>query len=137
MSVWPTEIRLNGARDRLSITFEDGARYALRAEYLRKTLNYHSHKYYVEDSPEIEDYEYDKLLRELEELEAAHPELVTPDSPTQRVGGEAGVERINTGGNLAPLLGGRGDVHVREFVQRGVRPNHREPASISRRRAAT
>ncbi|MFO7161236.1 MAG: NAD-dependent DNA ligase LigA, partial [[Clostridium] cellulosi] len=62
---------------------------AKRAEELRKLLNYHNYQYYVLDNPEIEDYEYDKLLRELEEIEAAHPELITPDSPTQRVGGEA------------------------------------------------
>lgn len=60
-----------------------------RAEELRSLLNYHNYKYYVEDSPEIEDYEYDRLLRELEEIEAAHPDLVTSDSPTQRVGGSA------------------------------------------------
>jgi DNA ligase (NAD+) len=60
-----------------------------RAAQLRAQLRYHSHKYYVEDAPELDDYAYDMLLRELEELEAAHPELVTPDSPTQRVGGAA------------------------------------------------
>lgn len=62
---------------------------AARANELRATLSRHNHLYYVLDAPEIEDFEYDRLLRELEELEAAHPELVTPDSPTQRVGGEA------------------------------------------------
>lgn len=56
-----------------------------RIEELRRQLNYHNHKYYVEDHPEIEDYEYDRMLRDLETLEAEHPELVTPDSPTQRV----------------------------------------------------
>lgn len=60
-----------------------------RAEELRRLLEYHSKRYYEEDSPEITDYEYDMLFRELEELEAAHPELVTPDSPTRRVGGRA------------------------------------------------
>lgn len=60
-----------------------------RAEKLREELNYHNRRYYVDDNPEIEDYVYDRMMRELEELEAAHPELVTPDSPTQRVGGEA------------------------------------------------
>ena len=57
-----------------------------RIEELRRQLNYHNHKYYVEDNPEIEDYEYDRMLRELETLEAEHPQLITPDSPTQRVG---------------------------------------------------
>jgi len=57
-----------------------------RIQDLRSLLLYHNHKYYVEDAPEIDDYEYDLLYRELEALEAAHPELVTPDSPTRRVG---------------------------------------------------
>ncbi len=56
---------------------------------LRRTLNEHNYNYYVLDDPKISDYEYDHLLRELENLEAAHPELITPDSPTQRVGGQA------------------------------------------------
>ena len=60
-----------------------------RAGELRDILNYHSHKYYVEDSPEIEDFEYDRLMRELSDIEDKYPELVTPDSPTRRVGGNA------------------------------------------------
>lgn len=60
-----------------------------RAEELRSQIIYHNNRYYNEDSPEISDFEYDMLLRELEQIEADHPELVTPDSPTQRVGGEA------------------------------------------------
>lgn len=60
-----------------------------RAKELRDLLNYHSHKYYVEDDPEIGDYEYDMLQRELAEIEKDYPELITPDSPTQRVGGSA------------------------------------------------
>ncbi|MCQ2479084.1 MAG: NAD-dependent DNA ligase LigA [Clostridia bacterium] len=60
-----------------------------RAEELRDSLNYHSHKYYVEDAPEIEDFEYDMMLRELENIEEKYPELVTADSPTRRVGGKA------------------------------------------------
>lgn len=60
-----------------------------RAEALRKAIRHHSYLYYVLDRPEITDFEFDKLYRELVDLEAAHPELVTPDSPTQRVGGKA------------------------------------------------
>lgn len=60
-----------------------------RAKELRDLLNYHSHKYYVEDNPEIEDFEYDRLMRELSDIEDKFPELVTPDSPTRRVGGSA------------------------------------------------
>ena len=58
-------------------------------DQLRRQLNEHNYRYYVLDQPTIQDYEYDRMLRRLEELEAAHPELVTPDSPTQRVGGQA------------------------------------------------
>ena len=61
----------------------------IRAKELRDLLNYHSHKYYVEDNPEIGDYEYDMLQRELAEIEKEFPGLITPDSPTQRVGGSA------------------------------------------------
>ncbi len=59
-----------------------------KLEELREKIRHHNRRYYVEDDPEISDAEYDALYRELEELEAAHPELITPDSPTQRVGGE-------------------------------------------------
>ncbi len=58
-----------------------------RIQELTDLLNYHSRKYYEDDAPEISDFEYDKLLRELETLEAEHPELRRADSPTQRVGG--------------------------------------------------
>lgn len=60
-----------------------------RIDELTKILNLANHKYYVLDDPDMPDFEYDRLLRELEVLEAEHPELVRPDSPTQRVGGEA------------------------------------------------
>ena len=60
---------------------------AARAEELRSLLHHHSYCYYILDRPEISDAEYDRLFNELKDLEAAHPELVTPDSPTQRVGG--------------------------------------------------
>lgn len=62
---------------------------AVRAEELRRLLNYHNRKYYIEDDPEITDYDYDMLLRELEDIENKYPELITPDSPTRRVGGAA------------------------------------------------
>ena len=55
---------------------------------LVETLNYHSRKYYVEDNPEIDDYDYDMMQQELKSLEEQFPDLVRPDSPTQRVGGE-------------------------------------------------
>ncbi|MCK4692053.1 MAG: NAD-dependent DNA ligase LigA, partial [Anaerolineales bacterium] len=57
-----------------------------RAQELRQQINYHNYCYYALNSPVISDHEYDRLMRELQELEAEHPELFTPDSPTQRVG---------------------------------------------------
>ncbi len=60
-----------------------------RAAALRELLHHHAHRYYVLDDPSIPDAEYDRLFRELQALEAQHPELLTPDSPTQRVGGRA------------------------------------------------
>ena len=57
-----------------------------RAEQLREQINHHNYRYYILDDPEVSDAEYDKLLRELEALEREHPELLTSDSPTQRVG---------------------------------------------------
>src|ERR1700753_2757317 len=61
---------------------------AKRAEELRKQLEHHEYLYYVLDQPEITDAEFDYLMRELRDLEDAHPDLRTPDSPTQRVGGK-------------------------------------------------
>ncbi len=58
-----------------------------KAEKLRALLHHHAHAYYTLDAPEVPDAEYDRLFRELQALESAHPELLTPDSPTQRVGG--------------------------------------------------
>ena len=59
-----------------------------RVAELRRELNYHNYRYYVLDDPVISDYDYDRLLQELRQLEEEHPELVTPDSPTHRIGGE-------------------------------------------------
>src|SRR5678816_2777252 len=59
-----------------------------RIEELREELNRHNHLYHVEAKPVISDLEYDRLMRELIDLEAAHPDLVTDDSPTKRVGGD-------------------------------------------------
>ena len=60
-----------------------------RYHELISVLKYHSDLYYNQDSPEISDYEYDMLMRELKEIESAHPEMISPDSPTQHVGGTA------------------------------------------------
>src|SRR6478752_9662696 len=59
-----------------------------RIEALRDKIRHHEYRYYVLDDPEISDAEFDRLMIELKKLESEHPELVTPDSPTQRVGGK-------------------------------------------------
>ncbi|MGA8525325.1 MAG: NAD-dependent DNA ligase LigA, partial [Candidatus Sulfotelmatobacter sp.] len=59
-----------------------------KAETLREKIRHHEYLYYVIDNPEISDLEFDKLMRQLKDLEAEHPELITADSPTQRVGGK-------------------------------------------------
>src|SRR5262245_8720940 len=61
-------------------------------EELRRQIREHEYRYYVLDQPVISDYEFDQLMRELKELEEQHPELITPDSPTQRVGGQPAKE---------------------------------------------
>src|SRR5262250_1426740 len=63
-----------------------------RIEELRRQIRQHEYRYYVLDQPTISDYEFDQLMRELKKLEEEHPELITPDSPTQRVGGEPAKE---------------------------------------------
>lgn len=74
-----------------------------RADELRESINYHNHRYYVLDSPEISDADYDSLMRELVQLEAEHPDLVTPDSPTQRIGAPP-VEAFGIVEHPRPLL---------------------------------
>src|SRR5713226_10322698 len=76
---------------------------AQRAEELRRQINYHNYKYYVDAKPEIPDREFDQLLKDLEKIEAEHPELVTPDSPTQRVGGQP-IEGFRTVRHREPML---------------------------------
>ncbi|MBI4456307.1 MAG: NAD-dependent DNA ligase LigA [Acidobacteria bacterium] len=82
---------------------DDIDRTAARIAELRQKIEYHNYRYYVLDAPEISDAEYDRMLRELLELERAHPELASPDSPTQRVGGEP-LARFQKVTHLAPML---------------------------------
>jgi DNA ligase (NAD+) len=70
---------------------------------LRRRLEYHGHRYYVLDDPEISDPDYDALLNELRDIEAEHPELLTPDSPTQRVGGRP-LDKFEEVPHLQPML---------------------------------
>jgi DNA ligase (NAD+) len=76
---------------------------AERIEKLRKEIREHDYRYYVLAQPTISDYEYDQLMRELEELERQHPELITPDSPTQRVGGQP-TKEFPTVTHTTPML---------------------------------
>ncbi len=73
-----------------------------RLETLRETIHLYQYQYYVEDRPSVSDAEYDGVFRELQRLEAAYPQLITPDSPTQRVGGEP-AEGFETVEHLAPM----------------------------------
>lgn len=74
-----------------------------RLEYLISEVNYHNYRYHVLDDPVISDYEYDQLLVELRRIEAAHPEWITPDSPTQRAGGIP-AERFSRVSHPAPIM---------------------------------
>ena len=69
---------------------------------LTALLNYHNQKYYVEDAPEISDFEYDRMLRELEDLENENPQYRSPVSPTQRIGG-APVDKFETVVHTVPM----------------------------------
>jgi len=74
-----------------------------RVEQLRQTIRRHNYLYYVKNEPEISDREFDALMDELLRLEREHPELVTPDSPTQKVGGEP-LQEFVTAEHLSPML---------------------------------
>jgi DNA ligase (NAD+) len=91
-----------------------------RIEDLRARVRYHNRRYHVEDAPEISDAEYDALYGELEALEAEHPDLVTPDSPTQRVGGEPveGFEEIRHAVPMLSLANARKVEDLREWDAR-------------------
>jgi len=91
-----------------------------RAAELRHQLAHHNQRYYVEDDPEIGDDAYDSLLDELRELERAHPRLLTPDSPTQRVGGTP-IDRLEKVAHLQPMLSlanARSEEQLRAWVAR-------------------
>jgi len=93
---------------------------AARVAQLRDLIHYHDYRYYVLDEPEIADIEYDRLFRELQQLEEQYPELVTPDSPTQRIGGRP-AERFEAVEHRQPMLSlenAFSDGEVREFDNR-------------------
>jgi DNA ligase (NAD+) len=91
-----------------------------RAEELKRLLEYHNQRYYVHDDPEIDDDEYDALLNELRALEEAHPELRTPDSPTQRVGAEpvSRLEKVQHLQSMYSLANAHSDEDLRAWVTR-------------------
>jgi DNA ligase (NAD+) len=91
-----------------------------RIESLREQIRYHNRRYHIEDAPEISDAEYDALYAELESMEAEHPELVTPDSPTQRVGGEPleGFEEVRHTVPMLSLANARKTEDLREWDAR-------------------
>ena len=91
-----------------------------RVEDLREQVRYHNRRYHVDDAPEISDSEYDGLYRELEALEDEHPELITPDSPTQRVGGEPieGFEEVRHSVPMLSLANARKIEDLREWDAR-------------------
>ena len=92
----------------------------IQIEQLREELRHHEYQYYVLDAPEITDAEYDALLRRLQALETQHPELVTPDSPTQRVGGKPreGFIKVRHSSPLLSLDNALNEAELREFDRR-------------------
>src|SRR5262245_15874963 len=99
-----------------------------RAEELRAEIRRHDYLYYVLDRPALSDDAYDRLYRELRDLEEKHPEVLTPDSPTQRVGGQA-LESFPTIEHAAPMLSLDSDNseaslrHFDERVRKGLGPD--------------
>ncbi|WP_205697021.1 NAD-dependent DNA ligase LigA [Conexibacter sp. SYSU D00693] len=93
---------------------------ATRAEELRAQIRHHEHQYYVLDDPEIGDDAFDALMEELRRIEAEHPELVTPDSPTQRVGGEpvGALEKVRHLQPMLSLANARSEDELRAWVGR-------------------
>ena len=91
-----------------------------RIESLRRQIEYHNHRYYIDDNPELTDLEFDRLLDELKNLEEENPEFVTPDSPTQRVGG-APIDGFRQVRHEVPMLSIENtynETEVREFDTR-------------------
>ncbi len=99
---------------------QDLERIKEKIEDLREKIRYHNYRYYVLDSPEISDYEYDTLMEGLQKLEDEYPELITPDSPTQRVGAEP-IEAFGTVSHRVPMLSLNNSYSTQELVTFDVR----------------
>jgi DNA ligase (NAD+) len=99
---------------------EDESEVEREIEDLRATLHHHEYLYYVLDQPEITDAEYDRMMRRLQELESQHPELITPDSPTQRVGGKPreGFVKVRHSSPMLSLDNALNEDELREFDRR-------------------
>jgi DNA ligase (NAD+) len=91
-----------------------------RIEELRTRIEYHNRKYYIEDDPEISDLEFDRLMKELQDLEKQNPELITPESPTQRVGGQpiSGFRQANHSTPMLSIDNTYSEEAVKEFDTR-------------------
>ena len=112
---------------------EDQTAVSERLAALRGIVSEHQRRYYVEDRPTVSDAEYDALYRELQDLEAAHPHLITPDSPTQRVGAEP-AEGFESVAHQVPMLSldnARDADELREFEARLMRLQDESPQPLS------
>src|SRR6266496_3601318 len=91
-----------------------------KIDALRDKIRYHEHRYYVLDDPDISDADFDRLVNALKELEAENPELITPDSPTQRVGGKPreGFVKVPHSSPMLSLDNAVGEEELRAFDQR-------------------
>ena len=110
-----------------------------RAATLRTELERHNHRYYVLDDPEVSDFEYDALLNELRDLEAEHPELLTPDSPTQRVGAQP-LDKFEQVPHLQPMLSlanARNEEEMKAWLVRSERYLQRQGVELGEIRFVT
>jgi DNA ligase (NAD+) len=100
-----------------------------RIEELRRLIEYHNCKYYVDDSPEISDREFDRLLDDLKQLEAEHPEFAAPDSPTQKVGGQPikGFQTVTHAVSMLSIENTYNESELREFDARVRKALREEP----------
>src|SRR6266852_7835805 len=91
-----------------------------KIEALREEIRHHEYRYYVLDDPEISDAEFDRMMNELKKLEAAHPELVTPDSGTLRVGGKPreGFVKVAHSTQMLSLDNALNEEELRDFLNR-------------------
>lgn len=99
---------------------QDDKALQMRLEQLRREINFHNHRYHVLDSPVISDYEYDQLVLELRQIESAHPEWLTPDSPTQRAGAAPldRFEKVRHPGSILSLANAFNADDVRAWFER-------------------